>query len=287
MFGPNTHITSQLSLEYSHRNKEFFSLYSEVSTLFESTFNLQNYRLLFIPGSGTIGIEAVIRSCSKKIEVVGHKGKFRSRWESLVDLYPNHSPEKEKMFCQLETSNSSVYERDGCIVDAVSSFPFYDLPKGTKLFVTCSNKQIGSFPGLSIVGIHNDHLDLIKNDPQFSYLNLQTYLDYSYKLQLPTTAPIQIFTHLREVLLNFNLKSLRNKIVENSFKITSVVGIGNIVGEKICPVITLPKTTVPKELASKYQLYGTNSDSDFYQLFTYSTSNQILNNFIYEFKKYR
>ena len=55
MFGPNTHITSKLSLNYSHRDAEFFNLYREVDALLKSTFDLDDYHILFIPGSGTVG----------------------------------------------------------------------------------------------------------------------------------------------------------------------------------------------------------------------------------------
>ena len=285
MFGPNTHVSSKLSLNYSHRDTKFFTLYKEVDTLFKSTFNLEDYYLLYIPGSGTVGIEAVFRSCSKLIELIGNEGKFKSRWKELSEAYLAYGPDTIEMFCQLETSNSSIFSKEGCIVDAISSFPFYDLPDNTKIFVTCSNKLIGSYPGLSIVGIHKDSVDLIDSDSQFSYLSLSNYLSYSYKNQLPTTAPVHLFKHLKKILEDFDLEALRSKIVKNSSKLVNVLGSDRIVGEKTCPVISVPKKFIPEKLASKYQLYGINSESELYQIFTYSNSNKIFNDFINELKK--
>lgn len=285
MFGPNTHVTSKLSLNYSHRDREFFNLYKEVDSLFKSTFNLNDYHLLFLPGSGTIGIEAVFRSCTSIIKLIGNEGKFKSRWNELSDTYLAYGPETIEMFCQLETSNSSIFSKEGCVVDAISSFPFYDLPNNTKIFITCSNKLIGSYPGLSIVGIHKDHTDLIESDVEFSYLSLSNYLNYSFKSQLPTTAPVHLFKHLKKILQDFDLEALRSKVVENSSKLVNVLGSDKIIGEKTCPVISIPKEYIPDKLAQKYQLYGINSNSEYYQIFTYSNSNDIFNNFINELKK--
>ena len=89
MFGPNTHTKSELSIEYSHRDKEFFSLYEETQTLFKSKFKLDNYEIVFIPGSGTVGIEALISSFNYKLVPIGIQGKFLNRWNELIKKYKN------------------------------------------------------------------------------------------------------------------------------------------------------------------------------------------------------
>ena len=244
MFGPNTHIKDKLKVSYSHRDVEFFNLYKEVDQLFKTTFNLKDFTLLFLPGSGTAGIEATISSVTDIVNVIGNEGKFKNRWQELSDQYMNYGPETVDMFCQLETSNSSIYSKEGCIVDAISSFPFYDLPNNTKIFITCCNKILGSFPGLSIIGINKNNLDLIEYRKDFSYFNLSLYLQYANNFQLPTTAPIHLFRHLKKILNNFNLEELRNKIVKNSCSIVNEVGTESIVGEKICPVITVNKLAI-------------------------------------------
>ena len=285
MFGPNTHIKDKLKVSYSHRDVEFFNLYKEVDQLFKTTFNLKDFTLLFLPGSGTAGIEATISSVTDIVNVIGNEGKFKSRWQELSDQYMNYGPETVDMFCQLETSNSSIYSKEGCIVDAISSFPFYDLPNNTKIFITCCNKILGSFPGLSIIGINKNNLDLIEYRKDFSYFNLSLYLQYANNFQLPTTAPIHLFRHLKKILNNFNLEELRNKIVKNSCSIVNEVGTESIVGEKICPVITVNKLAIPIKIAEKYQLYGINSDSKYYQIFTYSADQSEYNNFINDLNK--
>jgi len=285
MFGPNTHIKDKLKVSYSHRDVEFFNLYKEVDQLFKTTFNLKDFTLLFLPGSGTAGIEATISSVTDIVNVIGNEGKFKNRWQELSDQYMNYGPETVDMFCQLETSNSSIYSKEGCIVDAISSFPFYDLPNNTKIFITCCNKILGSFPGLSIIGINKNNLDLIEYRKDFSYFNLSLYLQYANNFQLPTTAPIHLFRHLKKILNNFNLEELRNKIVKNSCSIVNEVGTESIVGEKICPVITVNKLAIPIKIAEKYQLYGINSDSKYYQIFTYSADQSEYNNFINDLNK--
>tara|TARA_R110002072_G_scaffold97801_3_gene215144 strand:+ start:6016 stop:6876 length:861 start_codon:yes stop_codon:yes gene_type:complete len=284
MFGPNTHIKDSLKVSYSHRDNKFFTLYKEVDTLFKSTFNLEEYTLLYIPGSGTVGIEAVIRSVTPIVNLIGNEGKFKSRWQELTNQYISYGPESVDMFCQLETSNSTTFNREGCIVDAISSFPFYDLPNNTKIFITCANKILGSFPGLSIIGIHRDYTDLIEYIEDFSYLNLGMYLQYAKKQQLPTTAPTHLFQHLKKVLSNFDLEEIRNKIVQNSCRIVNEVGSENVIGENICPVITVSKKCIPDFIATKYQLYGINSTSEYYQIFTYSAEQKDYDNFINDLK---
>ena len=274
MFGPNTHTTSELSIEYSHRDKEFFSLYEETQTLFKSKFGLDNYEIVFIPGSGTVGIEALINSFKYKLVPIGIQGKFLTRWHELIKKYKSKSIDylsrKEYLYVRLETSLSRVNLcEDAGIVDAISSFPFYTL-ENPKTFVTCSNKLLGGFPGLSIVGIRKDCLDLIIEDKSFSYLNLHLYLEYSKSNQFPMTAPIHLIENLKQVLIKFNIKELKNKIYQNSDLIRKSLPSNKIIGDHICPVITIKKDAVPISIAEKYQLYGLNSKGNYYQIFTYS-----------------
>jgi aspartate aminotransferase-like enzyme len=289
MFGPNTHTTSELSIEYSHRDKEFFSLYEETQRLFKSKFGLDNYEIVFIPGSGTVGIEALISSFKYKLVPIGAQGKFLNRWDELIKKYKSKSIDslsrEEYLYVRLETSLSRVNLcEDAGIVDAISSFPFYTL-ENPKTFVTCSNKLLGGFPGLSIVGIRKDCLDLIKEDKSFSYLNLHMYLEYSKSNQFPMTAPIHLLENLKQVLINFNLKELKNKVYINSDLIRKSLPSSKIIGDHICPVITIKKDTIPIGIAEKYQLYGLNSKGDYYQIFTYSDSNINYKNFIVDVKQ--
>ena len=271
MFGPNTIISDNLNISYSHRDKRFFDLYKEVQELFQTKFDLKNYDIIFIPGSATVGMEAVISSLNCKIVPVGKEGKFYRRWVELVNKYKNKKFTFEgELSVRLETSTSSVNRfKRPLILDAISSFPFYDLRK-PKFFVTCSNKLLGGFPGLSIVGIRKDSHHLIKEDNTFSYLNLNTYLEYSKNNQLPTTAPTHLFESFKRTLINFDIIKLRERIYRNSDIIRKVIPKKFFIGDIICPVLTFKKEAISEQIAKKYELYGINSSSDYYQIFTYS-----------------
>lgn len=286
MFGPNTHTNGKLSISHSHRDRTFFDLYRSVKKKFRRTFALRNYDVLFIPGSGTVGIEAVISSLKNEVNVLGY-GKFHDRWKELSLRYNHGSKPKAQMYVHLETSISEIFEFPSApIVDAISSFPFYDL-LNPKIFVTCSNKILGSFPGLSIVGIRQDSWNMIKDDESFSYLNLYLYKRYAEKNQLPTTAPIHLFSHLEKTLDEFDSYRLKNKIFEVSFLIGEAIGRHNLIGSHICPVLTIPKDVIPINLAKKYELYGLNTNSKNYQIFTYSDKLSNYSNFAKDVKKFK
>ena len=288
MFGPNTHLITQSIIDYSHRDKDFFSLYASLTEKFTTLFKLDNFDIIFVPGSGTIGIESVFFSLLKDIKLIGPDGVFKEKWNNLSKLYSKgDNGDPLEMYCQLETSISEVFEKEYCIVDCISSFPYYSIPKNTKIFVTCSNKQLGSMPGLSIVGIRKDFwANLIPSDV-FSYLNLRRYKDFSRLSQTPTTPPITIYSHLVDVLSHFDIKSLRNKINNNSKLIVDSVGENNVIGETICPVITINKSLIPMEIAYKYELYGLNTSSDNFQIFTYSCDSNSYKSFSDDIKSYR
>jgi len=287
MFGPNTHLITQSVIDYSHRDKAFFDLYNSLTSKFKSLFNLEDYDILFIPGSGTIGIESVFFSILKNINLIGHEGVFTDKWRSLSKLYGNSGYETTDMFCHLETSVSRVFDKKSCIVDAVSSFPYYSIPDETKIFVTCSNKQLGSIPGLSIVGVRKDYWKNIVLSDVFSYLNLKRYKDFALISQTPSTPPITIFQHLYQVLLDFDPNILKDKINNNSKIIVNSIGRENIIGDLVCPVITFSKSRIPQEIADKFQLYGHNTSSKNYQIFTYSCDDRMYKLFSDELYKYK
>ena len=285
MFGPNTHFTSNSSIDFSHRDKLFIKLFKRVREKFIITFNLDEYDILFIPGSGTIGIESVFYSVNKPIKVIGNEGVFKKKWEMFSKQYSQKRGSLVELFCQLETSNSSIFTKENSIVDAISSFPYYNLPKKTKIFISCSNKQLGSFPGLAIVGVNKGYWKNLKSANEFSYLNLSRYLDYNKVNQTPSTTPTQIFNHLEFVLDNFSLSRLKEKINNNAKKIVNAIGEENVIGEVECPVITIKKELIPTKLANKYDLYGSNTSNPYYQIFTYSCDDEIYDTFCKELKK--
>ena len=172
MFGPNTHTDYKGVVDYSHRDNSFSDLYAALQIIFKNKFNLHDYDVLFIPGSGTVGIESIFWSLNKDINVIGCKGSFTNRWKRLKEAYSKTIMLGDvDLYCQLETSISCLFHKEGCVVDAVSSFPYYDIPKDTKVFATCSNKQLGSLVGLSIVCVHKDYWQYMEKEDKFSYLN--------------------------------------------------------------------------------------------------------------------
>ena len=51
MFGPNTYFKDEVDICYSHRDKCFFDLFGKTRALFSEKFGLEDYDVLFIPGS--------------------------------------------------------------------------------------------------------------------------------------------------------------------------------------------------------------------------------------------
>ena len=289
MFGPNTHFSFKGQISFSHRDSDFMTLYDSVTELMIERFSLGDFDLLFIPGSATIGAESVIRSSGRKISFPISEGKFNKRWISVSSNYgklANNSDGAISMGCALETSLSTYYSSKFDIVDAISSFPYYDIPEGCKSFITCFNKQIGSFVGLSLVGVRKDSWDLFKVPNEFSYLDLSRYRDYSSLSQTPTTTAVHIFSHLLGLLADFDVERLRERIDTNSQILVDSLGEENIIGDSIGPVITVPKKIIPDELASRWSLYGTMSDSEVIQFFTYSCPDEKYQFFADQFRSF-
>lgn len=289
MFGPNTHFSFEGKISFSHRDSDFLELFDSVTELLVEKFSLADFDLLFIPGSATIGAESVIKSSGSKISFPNTEGKFNQRWISISRNYGKLGDNSEgaiSMGCTLETSLSRHYSSRFDIVDAISSFPYYNIPEGCKSFITCFNKQIGSFVGLSLVGIRKDSWNLFEASNEFSYLDLLRYKDYSSLSQTPTTTAVHIFSHLRNLLADFDLERLRERIDTNSRILVESLGEGDIIGDPIGPVITVPKKIIPVDLASRWSLYGTTSDSEVIQFFTYSCPDEKYQLFADEFKSY-
>ena len=272
MFGPNTTGSFLYNLSYSHRDKEFKSIFEKLRLQFQIKFNLYEYDFLFIAGSGTIGIESVISSCNRSVNLIGADGKFKERWVELSKRYQQPSRSRKiDMFCQLETSSSETFSKSNCVVDAISSFPYYEIPDDTPVFITCPNKQLGAFPGVSIVAVRKDSWSLFERTEEFSYLNLFLHKKYSQESQTLTTAPTPVFEHLLHCLKELDLSELRGRIDLVSDLIVNAVGAENVLGDHKCPVITFKKDSISDIIANKYELYGVNnSNTDYYQVFTYS-----------------
>jgi len=292
MFGPNTTIHTKIKTNYSHRDTAFKVLFGELRALFINKFKLQNYDILFIPGSGTFAMELLILNYRYKLYFPHSiEGKFLRRWRNMdltINSMPMESPDWHTFIdCQFETSiskyNETLHEEENAIVDAVCSFPYYPIPNKSIAFVTVPNKLLGSLPGLAIVGIRKDCWDRFKLPfGCFSTLDLKLYKEYADKGMTPTTPPVQIFQHLIEMLNIISIDELRKEV---EFK-SKLIGLLDwpLVGEKIAPALTIPKMIVTrKDLVRKYQLYGLDSSTQNYQIFTYSEPALNYLNFVCDF----
>ena len=281
MFGPNTDVVANIITDFSHRDIHFINLYKELSNIMldKAGLHRHKYDVLFMGGSGTLAIESVFWSVLKPIEVIGNEGLWYDKWVELARRQPKSKINgTHNLYCQLETSNSKIYNESDCIVDGISSFPYYDIPENTKIFVTCSNKQLGSLAGLCIIFVRKDFWNEMQTDAIFSYMNLARYKKYGFIGQTPSTAPVTIFQHLQEQMVKFDVEKLRKKIDDNSELLI------DLFGGKPSPVFVVPKTDIPTEIATKYNLYGLNTDSKNYSIFTYTSDTYMYERFHKEFK---
>ena len=284
MFGPNSCFEHHEKIDHCHRDPEFFTTYENLTQSIQDKFNLHNYDILFIPGSGTIGVESVMFSTKRRIKVVGIDGVFRERWKKMADYYNRFKTRSyEELYCHLETSCSQVFDSRDRLVDAVSSFPYYPIPNETRIFITCSNKQLASYVGLSIVGVRKDYWKHLHDSSTFSYLNLSRYREYARLNQTPSTTPTNIFNHLLQTINKFDIDDFRNKVDRISDKIVNIIGCNGIIGDKSGPVITIRKNKIPIKLARKYNLYGLHTGKSWYQIFTYSHEEKDYDDFINDF----
>lgn len=277
MFGPNPiHRVLGVS-DYSHRDSSFIKLYSEIVNSIKFKFSLWDYDIVLIPGPATLGLEAIISSSKLSVEVVPEEGKFNQRWRDIAEREntARQNPEGAaplSLSCVLETSSSTLCLK-GDILDCVSSFPYYPIPECAKFFVLCGNKQLGSIPGISIVGVRKNYDHLIKENNKFSILNLYKHLQFSKESQTLTTASTIVFEDLLAKIKQFSPEDNAELINSNSRILCDYFG-PDIIGEVPCPVVTLPKHAISDKIASKWQLYGFNSKSENYQFFTYSGTNE-------------
>ena len=279
MFGPNTYFQGSVDICYSHRDKQFFDLFHNTKELFAEKFGLHDYDVLFVPGSGTVGIEALLFSLKLPVRMIGHDGVFTRRWAEMNKTHPKKADvhthththaHAHDMFCLFETSCSGYFSQEGCLVDAISGFPYYDIPQNTRAFVTCLNKQIGTYVGLSVVCVRKNFWDNLIGDDVMSYLNLARYRRYHEIDQTPSTSPTYIYQNLFERLKTFDLAALRYKIDTVSDIVTDAVGAENVIGEIRAPAITIKENVIPPELAKEYELYGVWTGKRNLQVFTYS-----------------
>jgi aspartate aminotransferase-like enzyme len=280
MFGPNYTYAPVAPANFSHRSQHAAELVARVKNKLTRVYNLDDYDLLLVPGPATLAMQIVIDSLLDEA-VVLTTGKFSHRWASMADrAWPmKRSGPQCAIYCHLETSSSTIFEPDvdtvrryrGVIVDAVSSFPFYKLPKFTDVFVTTSCKQLGGPPGVAIIGVHKREWRLFGESGSLRYTDIFNHAGaHSF-----TTFPVNVL-EVMDGGINYTQPINLHRTIEFACQalrevIPAEMFIGN---QEICPVLTVKRyefDAMFPGVASRYQLYPeTSPDYGYYHIFTYS-----------------
>lgn len=277
MFGPNKTLAATISVGSSHRSAEFESLYKDVISALTDVFELSDYDLLLIPGSATTGMEAIVWSVTSRPNVIGDdRGRWVQRWRDLVDTHNATKPEPNpedvsiSLSCLLETSLSALDDVHCGIVDAVSGFPYFEIPQNTQVFVTCPNKQLSALAGFSIVGVRKDSWENFDQGSKYTTLNLVRYKEYALLNQTPTTPPTASISSLLHSLRNFDRRANREQIRSRAEELVSLVGVDSIFGLVESPVVTVKRDLFSDEIIQKYGLYRGAAFPGFVSIFLYS-----------------
>jgi aspartate aminotransferase-like enzyme len=292
MFGPNTHLNTEVSVRESHRDASSKTLIRAFRDTFTEKFALHDFDIVFLVGGGSLGVESLVYSSRNPVRVVGVDGDFTSRWQDLGTIHnrsksrPESDLEQQLLYCQLETSVSAFqYFGDG-FVDSVASFPYVRIPDDTRAFVTSSNKILGSFVGLTIVGVRKNLRSSLLNEADASYLSLARYFKYMDFDQTPSTTSIHNVRHLLNVIQETDYAKVCRKIDVVSDLLSETVGAEYIIGATRSPVLTIQAQRIPISIAEKWDLYRKPRHDGVYQLFTYSCQLSEYEQFCEEFSKH-
>lgn len=292
MFGPNTHLNAEVSVRESHRDTSSKMLIRAFRDTFKEKFALQDFDIVFLVGGGSLGVESLVYSSRNPVRVVGVDGDFTSRWQNLGTIHnrsksqPASDLEQQLLYCQLETSVSAFQHFGEGFVDAVASFPYAGIPDDTRAFVTSSNKILGSFVGLTIVGVRKKLRSNLLNEADASYLSLARYFKYMESDQTPSTTSIHNVRHLLNVIQETDYAKVCRQIDDVSDLLSETIGAEYIIGATRSPVLTIQSHRIPKIIAEKWDLYQKTRNGGVYQLFTYSCKPSEYERFCEEFSEH-
>ncbi len=283
-FGPNTEIQIPIDLRGSHRDENFRILYRETTTIFQQSFNLEDFDILFLPGGGTLGVEATMASARQPITVIGCDGVFKDRWSQMSSRYNDgRTGESLALSCHIETSVSVFQEYGTPILDVVSSFPYYQIPDSCDVFISASNKQLRSLAGLAIVGVRKGKFEKYFRESEMSYLSLGRYLNSALQGEIPSTVGTYLFDVLRGSIMRFNLDTHRKEIDSICEMFVNRLGESVFLGDFKGPVLTIRREAIPERVARKWNLYEKARPDASYQIFTYSTKKKNYELFLSDF----
>jgi len=226
------------------RTAEFSELMFENEKLMiEFTKASKDSRTLFMTGSGTLSMEAVVMNCFTSTDrvLVIDGGSFGHRFVELLKIHDvPHTVIKPNMGCSVteeelrpyegmgftgflvnldETSTGVLYDikliSDFCkrndiflAVDSISSFlcdPFDMESLGVHVMITGSQKALACPPGVSIIVLSPDAIERVNNNkPKTLYMDLKMALTDGERGQTPFTCAVGI---LRQV--NLRLKEIK------------------------------------------------------------------------------
>lgn len=233
------------------RTEEFSDIMLENERLIKKFLNApEQSRAVFLTGSGTAGMEAVVMSMlnNRDKALVINGGSFGQRFCDLCDLYqiPYTAVSLEMgegisadklatyegqnytaLLVNLhETSTGVLYdlnvlekfcrkEKMLLIVDAISAFiaDEIDMEKfGIDAVIIGSQKALALPPGIAIVAVSNKAIQRIeKNNVPGFYLNLQKALKDGERGQTPFTPAVGILLQLHERLKNIDEVGIENE----------------------------------------------------------------------------
>lgn len=222
------------------RTPEFSNLMLENERLIKKFSKAsEDSRAVFITGSGTASMEAVIMNCfneNDKVLIV-NGGSFGHRFVELCQIH--HIPYDEILCTTGKTLRKEQLERydgkkysgflvnvhetstgvhydmnmisDFCkknrlflVVDAISSFLADDFDMenlGVDVMITGSQKALACPPGISIVALSKNAVGRIEsNDCQCMYLNLKSALKNGERGQTPFTPAVGILRQINKRL---------------------------------------------------------------------------------------
>lgn len=278
-FGPNAELDFHIELRGSHRDPYFKDQYRETVTALKEAYQLHDFDLVFLPGGGTLGVEAVIASSIAPVLVVGIDGVFKKRWSEMSSIYNKQKMGNSIMLsCHLETSVSCSQNLETPILDAVSSFPYHSIPGSCDVFVLASNKQLNALSGLAIVGIRKSKAETYFKETQLSYLSINRYLDAASHDELPSTVGTYLFDSLLQGAQKFDISEHRSRIDNICEEFLEVFGREMFVGDTLGPVLTIKSEAISREIADRWCLYEKSAPVPSFQIFTYSSS---IENYMY------
>lgn len=214
MFNPNCQPS------YHHRCTRAHDVFAELRVLTHRVLGIpRHYELLFLTGSGALGLEAAVWSATTNFNPLFTQSKFGEQLRRLLRTHNKYYVLSDNVaYVHYETSTSvlnNVEKVDGfALVDCVSSFPYYDIPDHAGIFVTVSGKQLGAPPGVVIVGVRDDIWNryVCVHEDKHSYLNLKRYRLYARNNETPNTPALSTLASLATCLKEIDIQRMRDSV---------------------------------------------------------------------------